>query len=95
VENEGKIKPLYLRLGFYYYQLILIYEGTEANADEGEMEDKIINDEKEKERVVKKFFKTIYDKERKEEREKSLDSEKLSEEMKLYYHTYYNARMFF
>lgn len=75
--------------------MILIYEGSEVNSDDAEIEEKIINEEKEKERVVKKFFKTIYEKERKEEKEKTLNSEKLSEEMKLYYHMYYNARIFF
>lgn len=56
---------MYLRLGFFYYQLILIYEGSELNNDDADIEEKIVNEEKEKERVVKKFFKTILDKDRK------------------------------
>jgi len=48
-----------LKLGFYYFQLIELLEDKEAETDSIENDEKIINEEKEKERVVKKFFKVI------------------------------------
>jgi len=48
-----------LKLGFYYFQLIELFEQKDTENDSIENEEKIVNEEKEKERIVKKFFKVI------------------------------------
>ena len=45
--------------------------------------------------MVRKFFVTIRDSDRLSENETLLDTEKLGEEMKACFHTYYNALLFF
>jgi hypothetical protein len=47
--------------------------------------------EKNKQKMVKKFFSSIVDKEKKEGQMKSLEKEPFAEEMKQFYEKYYEA----
>lgn len=96
IEAEGeRLDSLFLRLGFYYYQLIELYQDKDAEGESLESDEKIINEEKEKERIVKKFFAAIKEGRREKEKEGLLEGEEMREEMKFYFHTYYNALLFF
>jgi hypothetical protein len=43
IEENTKVDSLFLRLGFYYYQLIELYEDNEAEGENIESDEKIIN----------------------------------------------------
>lgn len=59
-------------IGFYYFQLIEYNNVTEKEANEDEAET-ATSEEKEKQKIIKKFFSSISDKEKNEERVKMLE----------------------
>ncbi len=81
-------------IGFYYFHLIELNAHTEKENEDDEVE--VTNDvEKQKEKIVKKFFSSISDEDRKVEKMKSLEKEPFAEEMKKFYIKYYTAYEFF
>lgn len=81
-------------IGFYFYMLIENYNIFEK--DKQEEDDDMGDDrEKNKQKIVKKFFSSISDKEQKDDQMKSLEKEPFAEEMKQFYQKYYEAMGFF
>lgn len=81
-------------IGFYYYHLIDLNIQGEKDNEEEEVE--VTNDvEKQKEKIVKKFFSSINDRDRHTEKIKTLEKEPFADEMKMFYDKYYKAYEFF
>ena len=95
VVRQEDIKGTFLMVGFYFYILIEYYKNEEKGSKDEDEGETVQDEEKQKERVIKKFFSSISDKEKRREKQNSLEKEQFGKEMAKFYRDYYSAFKFY